>query len=77
MDKLFLKEWRNYRKLSVRALERESGVSLASIVRLEGGRRKNPRIDTLEKLGDALGITPFDLYKPPPKKGQRGKRKSR
>jgi transcriptional regulator with XRE-family HTH domain len=75
MVQVFLKEWRIFRGLSVRVLVKNSGVSLASIVRIEGGHRPNPGILTLDKLAVALDIEFFDIFSLPPKGTGKSKRK--
>ncbi len=70
MVRIHLKEWRQALGVSVRVLEARSGVSLASIVRVEGGRQ-DPTVGLLGKLAEALGIEVVDLFRPPEKGDQR------
>ncbi len=57
-----LKELRRERVLSLRELEKRSGVSYNTIWRIEDGRQgAHPR--TLRKLAEALGVAPSELLK--------------
>lgn len=57
-----LKELRRERVLSLRDLEKKSGVSYNTIWRLEDGRQgAHPR--TIRKLANALGVKPDQLLK--------------
>jgi transcriptional regulator with XRE-family HTH domain len=57
-----LKELRRERVLSLRELEKRSGVSYNTIWRIEDGRQgAHPR--TIRKLADALGVDPAQLIK--------------
>ena len=50
-----LKEWRIHRAMSQRMLARASGVTYATICRLERGQHK-PNFVTINKLSDALAL---------------------
>lgn len=54
-----IKKHRNEKKISQRALAKASGVSFAYIQQLEKGLKKNPSLDILNKIADALYI-PLD-----------------
>ena len=57
-----LKELRRERVLSLRELEEKSGVTYATIWRIEDGRQgAHPR--TIRKLAEALGVQPSDLIR--------------
>jgi transcriptional regulator with XRE-family HTH domain len=57
-----LKELRREWVLSLRELEKRSGVSYNTIWRIEDGRQgAHPR--TIRKLADALGVDPAQLIK--------------
>ena len=43
-------------------LAKASGVGAATVARLEAGTQDDPRISTLRKLADALGVDPRDLH---------------
>jgi transcriptional regulator with XRE-family HTH domain len=55
-----LRRIREERGLSQRALADRAGVVKSTIYEAEAGRRI-PRIQTLEKLADALGVSIVDL----------------
>lgn len=59
-----VKGWRAIRGLSQRALAERSGVGYVNIARLELAQ-VDPRLSTLEKLADALGIGLVDLLTGP------------
>jgi transcriptional regulator with XRE-family HTH domain len=42
-------------------LAEKAGVGVATIARIETGEITEPRVSTLRKLADALGVTPADL----------------
>ena len=57
-----LKELRRERVLSLRELEERSGVTYATIWRIEDGRQgAHPR--TIRKLAEALGVRPSELIR--------------
>ena len=57
-----LKELRREQVLSLRELERKSGVSYNTIWRIEDGRQgAHPR--TIRKLAEALGVRPSELIR--------------
>jgi transcriptional regulator with XRE-family HTH domain len=62
-----LRRIREERGLSQRALADRAGVVKSTIYEAEAGRHI-PRIQTLEKLADALGVSLVDLL-PPRKRG--------
>jgi transcriptional regulator with XRE-family HTH domain len=62
MHKLKIKEYREKKKWSQRRLSIVSGVSQTAISAIES-LVKSPAIDTMEKLGKALGVCPHDLVK--------------
>ena len=53
-----LKELRERKPLSQKALAEKSGVSALQIWRIEGGKHKTIRRLTVERLARALGVTP-------------------
>jgi len=57
-----LRELRLVKFITQRELAVLSGVSLATIVRLEQGRQP-PRISTVRKLASVLGVEPAELIK--------------
>lgn len=56
-----LKLLRNKKELSLRDLERKSGVGFAVICNLEKGISKNPQIANISRLSAALDISLDDL----------------
>lgn len=56
-----LKEARETRFWSQRDLAREAGVSPTTVMHLETGQNPNPRLSTVRKVADALGIDPNEL----------------
>jgi transcriptional regulator with XRE-family HTH domain len=65
-----LREWRDRRGFSLRALAEKAGVSYVTIVRIEGGTL-SPTVAMLDKLATALDIDVRDFF--PPRKRQRSK----
>jgi len=59
-----LKELRRARGLTQRDLEDRSGVTHATICKLERTDTE-PRISTIQKLADGLGVTPQELMREP------------
>ena len=57
---LQLRQIRERKGVSLRALAKLSGVALATLSRLEAGQF-DPRLNTLKKLGAALGVTVTEL----------------
>lgn len=58
-----IREARLARGLSIRALGKEAGLSFRHISLLEGGRVKNPTVETLRRLSAALGLLLEDLVR--------------
>lgn len=52
----FIKNARNNKEMSMKALTEKSGVSSAQISRLENGSRKSPRVETVKALAEALEV---------------------
>lgn len=55
-----LRRLRAEREITVETLARNSGVSVRTIAYIEGGTG-NPRLSIIEKLADALAVSPADL----------------
>ena len=68
-----LKEWRNRRGLTQWGLADKSGVGWASIARIETGRA-NPRLSTINRLAEALGLDPRDLLPDSGKRPAKGRK---
>lgn len=60
---LRLSDIRRARKWSQAELGRRSGVSQATISRIEAGKTAGVDLRTLDKLSDALGVEPADLIR--------------
>ena len=56
-----VKEVREKQGISQNALSKMSGVKQSVISYIESGRTKNPRIDTLIALAEALGVSVTEL----------------
>ena len=52
---------RKEKKLTQEGLARKADISFHTLVKIEGGGIKNPRIETVMKLAKALGIKTDDL----------------
>lgn len=60
-----LKEFRKKLGLSQLELSQRSGISQASIARIEANQQKNLKSETIEKLTDALGIPLYQFLEKP------------
>jgi transcriptional regulator with XRE-family HTH domain len=58
----FLKGLRERRRMSLRDVERESGVSNAYVAQIERGDRPPPRPEILKKLARAYNVTVRELF---------------
>ena len=56
-----LKHWREKKGLTQEALARKADISYNTIIKLETGGIKDPRVSTITKLAQALGITVNEL----------------
>lgn len=65
---IYLREWREFKGLSVEGLAAKSGVSSGQISLIEN-RQSSGSADSLEKLAKALGITVGELLDIRPEKG--------
>ena len=61
-----MKRWRAVRGLSQRALAERAGMGYVLIARLELDQT-DPRLSTLERLAEALGVSVPELFTPPAK----------
>ena len=52
-----LKKLRSKKGWSQEKLARESGISYQTLIKIEQGRIKNPKIETTIKLAKALGVS--------------------
>ena len=67
---LYLREWRKFLGYTLKGLGEAAGVGFVTLSRAERGEQ-SPNVDTLEKIGEALGIGPGKLFEPPPKRQPR------
>ena len=54
---------RKAKGLTQEALARKADISFHTLIKIESGRIKNPRIETVVKLAKALGVKTDDLLK--------------
>ncbi len=55
-----VKQWRNFRLMTIRELAAKASVSTATIIRLENGTAK-PNANTIKKLAVALDVGPGQI----------------
>ena len=58
-----LKKLRKQKGWSQEKLAREAGISYQTLIKIEQGRIKNPKLETLIKLSKALGVSLDKLIK--------------
>ena len=58
-----LSKLRKERNLTQEGLARNAGISFHTLIKLESGRIKNPRVGTLLRLAKALGVSTDKLLK--------------
>lgn len=58
-----LAKLRKEKKLTQEGLARKANISYHTLIKLESGTIKNPKIDTLFKLSNALGVSIDSLVK--------------
>lgn len=58
-----LSKIRKEKRLTQEGLARKADISFHTIVKLESGGIKNPKIETVMKLAGALGVTVDNLLK--------------
>jgi transcriptional regulator with XRE-family HTH domain len=58
-----LKKLRRQKGWSQEKLAREAGISYQTLIKIEQGRIKNPKLETLIKLTKALHVSLNDLIK--------------
>ncbi len=56
-----LRKMREAKGLSQEKLARLADVANNTIIKIEGGKNKNPTFDTLKKIAKALGVSLDDL----------------
>jgi transcriptional regulator with XRE-family HTH domain len=73
MTPLRLREWRERRGLSLRALAERAGVGYVTVWRIEHGEL-SPTVAMLEKLARALDLDVVDFFpRPPTRRRRRGR----
>jgi len=50
-----IRAWREYKQITVRELAKQAGITSSYLSQIETGKR-NPTIDTLKSIAEALGI---------------------
>ncbi len=58
-----IKKYREKKAISQDKLSKLAGVTLHTITKIESGATPDPRIETVKKIADALGISVDDLLK--------------
>lgn len=58
-----IKKLREKANISCCELARQSGLNVWNITKIENGKTKNPRIDTLQKLAEKFEISVEELLK--------------
>jgi len=58
-----IKKYREKKDISQDKLSKLAGVTLHTITKIESGATPDPRIETVKKIADALGISVDDLLK--------------
>lgn len=71
-----VRQWRRVRGLSQRALAERARIGYVIIARLELGQT-DPRLSTLERLAEALGVSVPELFTPPTKAKRPARKRAR
>lgn len=58
-----IKKYRNKKKISQDKLSKLAGLAFHTIAKIEVGTTPDPRLDTMKKIADALGVKIDDLIK--------------
>jgi len=58
-----IKKYREKKGISQDKLSKLAGITLHTITKIESGATPDPRIETVKKIADALGISVDDLLK--------------
>lgn len=56
-----IKRFRNQNDLTQKQLAEKAGITLFTLTKIEGGTTPDPRIDTLRRIADVLGVKIDDL----------------
>ena len=62
--KVYIREWAEYRGLTIPSLGRRADISTHAMTRAAAGQ--GVRTATLEAIAGVLGVTVGDLFQPPP-----------
>ena len=57
------KKYREKKSISQDKLSKLAGITLHTITKIESGATPNPRIETVKKIANALGVSIDDLMK--------------
>jgi len=58
-----IKKYREKKGISQDKLSKLAGITLHTITKIESGATPDPRIETVKKIADALGVSVDDLIK--------------
>ena len=58
-----IKKYREKKGISQDKLSKLAGITLHTITKIESGATPDPRIETVKKIADALGISVDDLLR--------------
>ena len=58
-----IKKYREKKGISQDRLSKLAGITLHTITKIESGATPDPRIETVKKIADALGVSVDDLIK--------------
>jgi len=58
-----IKKYRAKLGISQDKLSKLAGITLHTITKIESGATPDPRIETVKKIADALGVSIYDLMK--------------
>jgi len=58
-----IKKYRNKLGISQDVLSKRANLAFHTIAKIEAGSTSDPRIETVKKIADALGVTINDLMK--------------
>ncbi|HRR05561.1 MAG TPA: helix-turn-helix transcriptional regulator [Candidatus Woesebacteria bacterium] len=58
-----IKKYRNKLSISQDVLSKRANLAFHTIAKIEAGSTPDPRIETVKKIADALGVTLDDLMK--------------
>ena len=58
-----IKKYRNKLGISQDTLSKKAGLAFSTVAKIEAGSTPDPRIETVKKIADALGVMIDDLIK--------------